>query len=178
MSLKELTAEKHDLAENTVFMKAVFAKSMPLDVWADFTFQKHMIYDILEEKADHYGLLDDIADIKRSSQLLADALVMNPVKPKLRHAVASYYDYLARQTDPKKFMAHIYVWHMGDLFGGQMIKKVVDAPHTALDFNDPDLLKTKIRTKLSDDMGEEANLAFDWAIKILKSYDKQLTVKF
>jgi hypothetical protein len=27
---------------------------------------------------------------------------------------------------------------------------------------------------LSDDMGEEANIAFDWAIKIMESYDSSL----
>jgi len=31
MSLKELTAEKHQQAEDTPFMKAVFAKTLPFD---------------------------------------------------------------------------------------------------------------------------------------------------
>ena len=44
MSLKELTAEKHQLAENTRFMKAVFAKTLPFDLWVDFTYQKHLWY--------------------------------------------------------------------------------------------------------------------------------------
>jgi heme oxygenase len=176
MSLKDLTAEKHDLAENTAFMKAVFAKQMPLGAWADFTYQKHVIYELLELKADHYELLEDVQGIKKSPELKADALAMNPNSPKLRHAVSSYYDYLTRLSEPKKIMAHVYVWHMGDLFGGQMIKQMVDAPHTALDFENPNDLKAAIRSKLSDDMADEANLAFDWAIKILKSYDSELAV--
>jgi len=176
MSLKDLTAEKHDLAENTAFMKAVFEKKMPLSVWADFTYQKHIIYDMIELKADDYNLLADIQDIKKSKALEADALAMNPNKPKIRHAVASYYDYLSKLVNPKKIMAHVYVWHMGDLFGGQMIKQIIDAPHTALDFENANDLKTAIRAKLSDDMGDEANTAFDWAIKILKSYVTELSV--
>jgi len=60
---------------------------------------------------------------------------------------------------------------MGDLFGGQMIKKLVDEPHSSLDFLDPPVLIAAMRGKLSDDMAEEANIAFDWAIRILNEYD-------
>ena len=176
MSLKELTAEKHDLAESTAFMKAVFNGTMNMDAWADFTYQKFILYELIETKADHYGLFEGIEGVKRAPQLEQDALAMNPNRPKIPHAVSSYYDYLARLAEPKKLMAHIYVWHMGDLFGGQMIKKAVDAPHTALDFEDVATLKEGIRAKLDDSMAEEANLAFDWAIKILKLYDNKFAV--
>jgi heme oxygenase len=60
---------------------------------------------------------------------------------------------------------------MGDMFGGQMIKKIVDAPSSHLDFENADELKTIIRSKLTDDMADEANVAFDWAIKILNHYE-------
>ena len=52
-----------------------------------------------------------------------------------------------------------------------MIKKLVDGPHSSLDFLDPLVLITTMRLKLSDDMAEEANIAFDWAIRILNEYD-------
>jgi hypothetical protein len=52
-----------------------------------------------------------------------------------------------------------------------MIKKVVKAPHRALDFKDPQTLMVNLRAKLDDSLGEEANVAFDWAIKILQSYE-------
>ena len=70
-----------------------------------------------------------------------------------------------------KILAHLYTWHMGDLFGGQMIKRVVKAPHSSLEFIDAPGLISTIRTKLSDDMAPEVRTAFDWAIKILESYE-------
>jgi heme oxygenase len=60
---------------------------------------------------------------------------------------------------------------MGDMFGGQMIKKIIDAPSSHLDFENAAELKTTIRSKLTDDMADEANVAFDWAIKILNHYE-------
>jgi heme oxygenase len=63
---------------------------------------------------------------------------------------------------------------MGDLHGGQMIKKIVEAAHSHLEFEDrAELIKT-VRTMLSDDMAVEANIAFEWAIKIMESYDSSL----
>jgi nucleoside-diphosphate-sugar epimerase len=38
----------------------------------------------------------------------------------------------------------------------------------------PNDLKMAMRSMLSDDMGEEANVAFDWAIRIMESYDSSL----
>ena len=69
MTLKEQTADSHARAEATSFMKAVFEKRMTKEAWTDFTFQKYLMYDVLELKADTYNLLDDIQDIKRAKLL-------------------------------------------------------------------------------------------------------------
>jgi heme oxygenase len=59
---------------------------------------------------------------------------------------------------------------MGDLYGGQMIKRVIPAPsHYALDFFNSDELKANLRAKLSDSMGSEARTAFEYAIKMLNA---------
>ena len=71
-------------------------------------------------------------------------------------------------SDTDLVLAHLYVWHMGDLYGGQMIKKILaDFPHNHLEFADPELLKTNIRNKLHTGLAEEANNAFDWAIRLM-----------
>jgi heme oxygenase len=57
---------------------------------------------------------------------------------------------------------------MGDLYGGQMIKKIIPAPtHHALQFEDATTLKNNLRAKLTDDLGPEARRAFEFAIKML-----------
>jgi len=171
MSLKDLTKDSHDRAEQTAFMKAVFAGTLPLDIWADFTFQKASIYNAIENIAREAGLLTDLAGIERARLLLNDAKEMNPTLDSLNPVAHDYVQYLISIKDyPERIMAHLYTWHMGDLFGGQMIKKVIDAPHTALDFANADLLKNAIRAKLDDTMAVEANVAFDWAIQLMEQY--------
>jgi heme oxygenase len=171
MSLKELTADKHRQAETTQFMKAVFAKTLPRDHWVDFIYQKSLFYSTIETAATQQGLMSDLEPMRRSALLAQDYEKMDGSAREFKPAVLEYHNYIQTLTDPIRIMAHLYTWHMGDLFGGQMIKKLVDGPHSSLDFLDTPVLIAAMRRKLSDDMAEEANIAFDWAIQILNEYD-------
>lgn len=176
MSLKELTAEKHKEAESTPFMKAVFAKNLPHNLWVDWTYQKTLFYGAIEGAAGACGLLRDLPDIQRAFYIWQDFEAMSGnTRPAFRQIVIDYYNYLLSiSKDPNKIMAHLYTWHMGDMFGGQMIKKIVPGNHRALEFNDAKTLMTNIRAKLDDSMGDEANVAFDWAIRMMRDYDVSL----
>jgi heme oxygenase len=172
MSLKELTKDNHIRAEKTAFMQMVINGTLPMDIWKDFVYQKYCIYDILENLADKINLLEGLDDIKRAGYLLEDAREMyNNRLPSANYITVKYIKYLISiNNDAKKLMAHVYTWHMGDLFGGQMIKRLIKAPHRGLDFDNADLLKINVRAKLNDTMAEEANIAFNWAIKLMEQY--------
>ena len=178
MSLKDLTAAKHAEAESTPFMKAVFARTLPSVLWADWTYQKTLFYGAIEGAAGAAGLLNDLPDLRRTFYLYEDFNEMwdkDTTRPDFRPVVVDYYNYLLSiSKDANKVMAHLYTWHMGDMFGGQMIKKIVNAPHRNLEFADPKTLMTNIRAKLDDSMGDEANVAFDWAIRMMRDYDSSL----
>jgi heme oxygenase len=177
MSLKDLTSAKHTEAESTPFMKAVFAKTLPFDLWVDWTYQKWLFYGAIEGAAGANRLLNDLPDLRRAFYVFMDYNEMNTERTKheFRPVVIEYYRYLISiANDPTKVMAHLYTWHMGDMFGGQMIKKIVPGSHRNLDFADPRTLMTNIRAKLDDSMGDEANVAFDWAIRMMRDYDSSL----
>lgn len=173
MSLKDLTKDKHTEAESTLFMQAVFKKKLPLELWADFTYNKMIFYGAIEAKARAEGLMEDLYRIDRSYWLYEDYKAMKlpaTVKP----AVAEYRQYIL-DLEPGLVLAHLYTWHMGDLHGGQMIKKMIDAPHRSLEFEDRVGLINTMRSKLDDSLGDEAIKAFDWAIRIMNEYNDDLT---
>lgn len=177
MSLKELTAHKHAEAESTAFMKAVFARNLPFELWIDWTYQRSHFYGFIEGAAGINGLLDDLPGLPRSFLLYQDFREMNRANNhyEFRSPVKGYREYLMSiANDPTKIMAHVYTWHMGDMFGGQAIKKIVPGSHKSLEFKDSKMLIERIRAKLNDNMADEANLAFDWAIAIMKDYDSNL----
>lgn len=177
MSLKDLTSAKHAEAESTPFMKAVFARTLPFDLWVDWTYQKWLFYGAIEGAAGANQLLGDLPDLRRAFYLFMDYNEMNTEhkKHEFRPIVIDYYNYLISiANDSNKVMAHLYTWHMGDMFGGQMIKKIVPGAHRNLEFEDARTLMTNIRAKLDDSMGDEANIAFDWAIRMMRDYDSSL----
>lgn len=177
MSLKEFTKEKHTEAESTPFMKAVFKKQLPMDLWVSWTKQKSYFYNKIEFHAGQLGLLDNLQDIKRSYYLLQDYAIMNEgvTIHSIRKPVLEYGEYLDHiGNDADKVLAHLYTWHMGDMFGGQMIKKIVPGSHLALEFTNAPMLMQTLRSKLHDGLGLEANTAFEWAIKMMKDYDGDL----
>lgn len=174
MSLKELTADKHQQAESTAFMKAVFNRKMTQEIWADYTYQRSLIYNAIETMAQACGLLKDLQGLSRAPLLLNDYKNMTgeSYSPSYNKVALDYYKYiLDLYPDSDRIMAHLYVWHMGDMYGGQAIKKIVPGSHSSLEFENADELKKKIREKLKDSMADEANIAFDWAIKLLTEYD-------
>lgn len=177
MSLKELTAEKHKLAESTPFMKAVFARTLPFDLWIDWTYQRALFYHALEGIAGSKLLLKDLPDVRRGYKLWQDYYQMLNGAPSThthKKSVLAYHSYLMSLTETNDIMSHLYTWHMGDLYGGQMIRKIIPGPYNSLDFADPQTLMTNMRAKLDDSMGEEANRAFDWAIRMMREYDSSL----
>jgi hypothetical protein len=62
---------------------------------------------------------------------------------------------------------------MGDLFGGQMIAKKVPGQGRFYQFKDTEALKKAIRAELTDDLGDEARVAFEWAIKLMKALNTE-----
>jgi heme oxygenase len=180
MSLKEITAERHGLAENTVFMKTVFDRSISPNAWTDFLYQKWNIYHTIETKAKFHDLITGLEGLIRGPLLYQD--YENNVREyrlsysKLHPVVQDYTNYIAG-LDSNVVLAHVYTWHLGDIYGGQMIKKLAPGSHLSLEFENAHILAAALRAKLDDSLGDEANTAFDWAIKILKTYDDRCMEK-
>lgn len=173
MSLKELTAEKHKSAERQEFVKVMFSGNIHPHFYAAFLENQHDIYEILEVCATQNNLLSGLPDIYRSKAIYSDLFEItdnHSFKPPKLPVTKEYIDYIINlsKNSPNLLFAHIYVRHMGDLFGGQMIAKKVPGSGKFYQFENPDLLKTLIRERLDDSLADEANVCFDFAIKMFQ----------
>lgn len=71
--------------------------------------------------------------------------------------------------DRDALMAHVYVLYMGDMSGGQMIKKKIPGEGRMYDFEgDIPAIKDKIRELTTDDMADEAKWVFDSATQLFQ----------
>lgn len=171
MSLKEATWEHHKNAERQEFVKVLMSGNIPDDLYATFLYNQHIQYNILEAVAMTHGLLPHPA-LRRAPSILQDfsELWKKQEVPPTLESTTEYLEHIRKiMGDPDKVMAHIYVRHMGDLSGGQMIKKKVPGEGRLYQFDAPvDELKELIRNQLKDDMAEEAKVCFNFATKTFK----------
>ena len=173
MSLKELTKENHTNAERQAFVKVLFSGNIDPKLYAAYLYNQFPMYELLEVCAMANGLLTDIPEIPRAKAIYQDFLELwgdSDEKPQICPSVKEYTDYiLSIKDNPHKLMAHLYVRHMGDLSGGQMIAKRVPGSGKFYQFDgDVESIKNKIRTKLDDSMADEAKVCFDFATKFFK----------
>ncbi len=172
MSLKELTYEHHRNAERQKFVKTLMGGNIAPKVYAEFLYNQYVAYNILEVCAMAEGVLNDLPDVRRAPKILEDFQELwgkDAEPPKPKPSIQKYVDHIMSiKEDPEKLMAHIYTRHMGDLSGGQMIKKRIPGEGRLYMFEDPDNLKTAIRSKLNDNMAEEAKVCFTFATELFK----------
>lgn len=172
MSLKELTHEAHRNAETQPFVKILFSGKINPELYAAYLKNQHPCYEILEVCAMPHGLLNGLLDMRRAPAILEDYLELHdPAKeePKILEATENYIKYiLSIKDEPQRLMAHLYVRHMGDLAGGQMIAKRVPGSGKYYQFENPDALKTAIRERLDDSMADEAKVCFKYAEEMFK----------
>jgi len=173
--LKDLTWEIHQQAERTEFARKLL-KGLPAKEYYKYLYNQYMIYAVLELYVDR--LYPELSDILREKHIyndmreLANLYNIQPGSAKLCPVVPEYEKHLAT-LDPKGILAHVYVRHFGDMYGGQMIKKRNLGSGTMYEFKNVDDLKTKVRSMLSDDMADEANRCFEFAIQLFKELDNE-----
>lgn len=173
MSLKELTAAKHKEVERKEFVKILFSGNIDPVFYATFLANQHPVYDFLEIMSSAYGLLNGLPELRRAPSIMEDFQELWPnkdEKPLYVPVVKEYLDYLKELSnrDPNLLFAHIYVRHMGDLSGGQMIAKKVPGKGKFYQFENVDKLKADIRERLDDSLADEANVCFNFASKMFE----------
>lgn len=171
-NLKDLTWEHHKDAERQEFVKVLMSGKINPELYATYLWNQHKKYDLLEALAGALGLLDGLPDIRRKVKIEQDFLELwkNDNPPII---VKSTHDYIMHMKsiiqDRDAIMAHVYVLHMGDLSGGQMIAKRAPGEGRMYQFDtDKAALKELIRERTNDGMAEEAKYCFTASTNLFK----------
>jgi heme oxygenase len=161
MSLKELTHKNHELAEQHPFTKLLVSGAMSPQIYCDYLYNQLPAYHKLETLCDECGLLKNIESVKRSQQIIndIDELIDQYPNVQIYSNTINYVNYL-HTLGQQELLAHLYVRHMGDMYGGQVIKTKIPGSGSMYNFSDKKLLIQKLREQLSDDLAPEANRCF------------------
>lgn len=175
-TLKELTAEVHAEAESQPFIKSIFAGNVDREKYTDYVYQLFHVYGLMETLASKHRIFDGMENLKRANAAQRDWSELcegiTTTIFRIKESTLNYLQYLdSIKDDPKKLLAHVYVRHMGDMFGGQQLAKLTPGNGHMYKFEDiPSLIKT-VRSKLDVSLADEAIIAFRHNIEMVKEYN-------
>lgn len=179
-NLKELTKEHHRNAERSLFVKTLLKKQITAHQYYVYLKNQFIMYAALEHAAESLGIFRGIEEIKRETQIAKDLSELE-IEYSFSHdeilsSATEYTRYIYEiREEREKLLAHIYVRHMGDLSGGQIIKRFVPGSGAHYDFViDPNELKEKLREKLHDGMAEEAKTCFQMISEFMSELEASL----
>jgi heme oxygenase len=179
-NLKELTHEQHKNAERSLFVKKLLKKEITPYQYYIYLCNQFLMYTTLESTASDAGILEGIDEIKRGNAIAKDLQELEreygfeiPVHLK---STGDYIRYIYKiSEDPDRLLAHIYVRHMGDLSGGQIIKRFVPGSGQHYQFEtDVTELKEKVRAKLHDGLADEAKVCFNMIKEFMEELETSL----
>jgi heme oxygenase len=171
-NLKELTKEQHTDAERQAFVKVLMSGNINPKFYATYLWNQHIKYDLLEAMVSITGKLIEIPGIWRKQAIYDDFIELWPYEeqPVTLDCTLKYVDHLRTiMNNEDALMAHVYVMHMGDLSGGQMIAKKVPGAGRFYKFEgDIPAIKEQIRALTHDGMADEAKKSFEFATQTFK----------
>lgn len=170
--LKELTWDHHKEAERQEFVKVLMSGKIHPEFYATYLWNQHLKYDLLEALISVTGTVNHIKDIFRKKKIYEDFLELwsNTDQPTILQSTKDYIAHIKTiMHDPNKLLAHLYVLHMGDLSGGQMIAKRVPGQGRMYTFEgDVNQTKEQIRSLTNDEMAEEAKNCFVFSTRLFQ----------
>lgn len=175
--LREITEAKHRQVEALPLIQTLMSGNATQGQYACYLYELANIYRVLEKHAKHAGILDGLEGIERTGKLFADLGELSEnYERRLLPSTNDYIWYLdSLAEDPERrhlLLAHVYVRHMGDLYGGKLMARVIPGQGRAYQFDDrPGIIKA-FNAKLTLDLGDEANRAFDHFIAIFSDLYK------
>lgn len=173
MNLKELTWENHKDAERKKFAHILMSGKISPSLYYKYLTNQFYSYVILEKRLRDEGFPPDLYDVFRAEAIREDLQELEEeygfaFDPFNLTASQAQYSAHVETLDYQGLVAHMYVRHFGDMYGGAMIAKKVPGSGKMYQFEDKETLKTKLRELLNDDMADEANRCFKFAIRLFE----------
>ena len=131
--IKELTWEYHKNAERQDFVRLLLSGTIDEKLYATYLYNQLKCYSKLEQYCLESSLFLDTLNLPRAEHIFYDyrALWGDIGSPPIEtESTKAYVEHLETiRGENEKLYAHVYVRHLGDLSGGQMIMRKTPGPN-------------------------------------------------
>ena len=163
--LREITHKQHMAVEHLPFTRYLLGGTITESDYVVYLAEMLAIYQHLEHVAQQAGLFNGMEELPRSQHMQEDLTELAPdyqadILPSTQTYLA-YLDSVAQSDHPKQLFAHVYVRHMGDLYGGKLIARGVPGTGRWYQFENRADLAKQFNERITVDLADEAIVAFD-----------------
>ena len=191
LDIKELTLEHHKNAERQDFVRILMSGQIDEKLYATYLYNQLQCYAVLEKYGMHNSLFRDTPGLLRAEHIHYDYRALwgdigsPPVQTESTKAYVEHLETIRGENE--KLYAHVYVRHLGDLSGGQMIMRKTPGPNRYYIFKHGEakeykrIVKERVESYLNlyeVNVLPEAIFCFESATKLFKEmYDLGQTNK-
>ena len=181
LDIKEITMKHHKNAERQEFVRILMSGNIDEKLYATYLYNQFQCYSVLEKYGLHNSLFRDTPGLLRAEHIHYDYRSLWTDIGSPPEITQSTKDYIAHiesiQDEAMKLYAHIYVRHLGDLSGGQMIMKKTPGPNRYYKFKHKEVgdYKRIVRETINSYLNvyehsvlPEATFCFESATKLFK----------
>jgi len=162
--LRDVTHETHMAVEKLPFVQYLLKGNITEPHYVVYLNEMLNIYRHLENLAHQAGLLDTLPGLARADRIAEDLQELSPdYSGTLCDSTVQYLDYLTELYNSNRkhqLFAHIYVRHLGDMYGGKLIARVVPGTGRWYEFDNRVELLKNFNAMLNMDLADEALVSF------------------
>ena len=175
-SLREQVKDLHTDAENSKFAQLLVSGHISEYEYALYLSNLYLIYRTLEHSVKQANFDYDFTPLFRTDLIAYDLQELKESALPTLPSTIEYVSYLKKLfgLDPSKLIAHMYVRHFGDLYGGQIIRNKVPGKGKMYEFNNRQELIKSTRDILKPSLGPEARIGFQFAIDLFEELADEL----
>lgn len=155
--------------ENLPFVQYLLKGNISQQHYVIYLAEMLAIYQHLELLVQQAGLFEGLEHLPRAQRMQADLEELAPGHVTvLCDSTQHYLKYLNSLAGSNQLFAHVYVRHMGDLYGGKLIARVVPGSGRWYEFDNRAELAKTFNQRITLDLAEEAVTAFGHYANIFK----------
>ena len=170
--LRDVTHERHEAVEALPFVQYLLRGSITQEHYVIYLAEMLEIYRHLETLAALEGLLTALPELPRTERMAEDLAELAPgYQADITSTTREYLRYLTHLFSSERsgdLMAHVYVRHLGDMYGGKLIARVVPGAGRWYEFDNRADLAKRFNSQLHMGLATEALVAFDWFGRIFE----------